>query len=45
MAANGDRSTGDAIEDDDEKYNYYHCKYSIHTHSNTETQTIELVFV
>lgn len=32
MAANGDRRTGDAIEDDEEKYNYDHCKY---THSHT----------
>lgn len=31
MAVNGDRSTGDAIEDD-EKYNDYHCKYTL-THS------------
>lgn len=26
MAANGGTNTGDAIEDDEEKYNYYHCK-------------------
>lgn len=30
MAENGGRGTGEAIEDDDEKYNYYHCKY-LHT--------------
>lgn len=29
MAANGDRRTGDAIEDDEEKHNYDHCKYTL----------------
>lgn len=32
MAANGDRSTGDAIGDDEEKYNDGHCKYTL-THT------------
>lgn len=36
MATNGDRSTGDAIEDDEENNNYYHCKYT-----NSHTQAIE----
>lgn len=26
MAENGGTSTGEAIDDDEEKYNYYHCK-------------------
>lgn len=43
MAANGDRSASDAIEDDGEKYNYYHCKYT-HSHIHTLAQTIELAF-
>lgn len=29
MAENGGRNTDDAIDDDEEKYNYYQCKYAL----------------
>lgn len=40
MTENGGKSTGEAIEDDEEKYNYYHCKYT-----DTNTHNFAAIFV